>query len=236
MSDVSPLEVRRTVVLTVLTVFAGAVDAVSFLTMGKVFCALATGNVLFLAFALAGAGDVPVARPAAAIGAFLAGAGLGAVLLRWFAARGWRWFAVGLVAEGVLLVGAGAVALVRHGTGDAGSGVDADLVVVAGVALAMGLRASTVLRVHVPGMPTLLSQTAFAQLLNALSERPRVVWRGMPARERMARVRWTATVVGIFAGGVLGTLLLVPLGTGWALVGIGAGVLVLAGVGRAALR
>ena len=50
MSDVSPLEVRRTVVLTVLTVFAGAVDAVSFLTMGKVFCALATGNVLFLAF------------------------------------------------------------------------------------------------------------------------------------------------------------------------------------------
>ncbi|WP_307823527.1 DUF1275 family protein [Streptomyces sp. I5] len=49
--------------MTVLTVIAGAVDAVSFLTLGKVFCALVTGNVLF---APAGEGDVPVARAAAA--------------------------------------------------------------------------------------------------------------------------------------------------------------------------
>ncbi|MFD8846007.1 DUF1275 family protein [Streptomyces pseudogriseolus] len=42
--------------MTVLTVIAGAVDAVSFLTLGKVFCALATGNVLFLSFGPAGEG------------------------------------------------------------------------------------------------------------------------------------------------------------------------------------
>ncbi|PNG22660.1 DUF1275 family protein [Streptomyces cahuitamycinicus] len=57
MSDASPVlatDARRVAVMTVLTVLAGAVDAVSFLTMGKVFCALATGNVLFLSFALAG--------------------------------------------------------------------------------------------------------------------------------------------------------------------------------------
>ncbi|MFE2433904.1 DUF1275 family protein, partial [Streptomyces sp. NPDC059409] len=48
---------RRTAVMTVLTVVAGAVDAVSFLTMGKVFCALATGNVLFLSCARARAGE-----------------------------------------------------------------------------------------------------------------------------------------------------------------------------------
>jgi hypothetical protein len=48
--------------------------------MGKVFCALATGNVLFLSFALAGEGDVPVARPAVAIGAFMAGTAVAGVV------------------------------------------------------------------------------------------------------------------------------------------------------------
>ncbi|MFC7510826.1 DUF1275 family protein [Streptomyces thermocarboxydus] len=40
-------EVRRTAAMTVLTVIAGAVDAVSFLMPGKVFRALVTGNVQF---------------------------------------------------------------------------------------------------------------------------------------------------------------------------------------------
>ncbi|MFE0812870.1 YoaK family protein [Streptomyces sp. NPDC058794] len=231
----APPDVRRTAVMTVLTVLAGAVDAVSFLTMGKVFCALATGNVLFLSFALAGEGDVPVARPATAIGAFVLGAALGAVLLAWLAGRGRAWFAAGLAGEGLLLVLAGAVALGRHGTGPAAVG-GADLVVVGTVALAMGLRASTALRVHVPGMPTLLSQTAIAQLVNDVLRRPRTVLRGMSGPQRLARARWTATVAGIFAGGVLGTLLLVPLGTGRALLVIAAVVLLLAAGSLAAPR
>jgi uncharacterized membrane protein YoaK (UPF0700 family) len=90
--------------MTVLTVPAGAVDAVSFLTMRKVFCALATGNVLFLSFALAGEGDVPVARPAIAIGAFMAGAAVAGVVLKWLAERGRPRFPVGLICEAVLLV------------------------------------------------------------------------------------------------------------------------------------
>ncbi|MGR4851925.1 DUF1275 family protein [Streptomyces sp. LARHCF252] len=59
MSDASPAlatDARRVAIMTVLTMPAGAVDAVSFLTMGEVFCALATGSVLFLSFALAGDG------------------------------------------------------------------------------------------------------------------------------------------------------------------------------------
>ncbi|MGV9871989.1 DUF1275 family protein [Streptomyces cellulosae] len=59
--------------MTVLTVIAGAVDAVSFLTPGKVFRALVTGNVRFPSFAPAGAGDVPVARAAAAFATGAAG-------------------------------------------------------------------------------------------------------------------------------------------------------------------
>ncbi|MFJ5998972.1 YoaK family protein [Streptomyces sp. NPDC092370] len=235
MSDASPVlatDVRRVAVMTVLTVLAGAVDAVSFLTMGKVFCALATGNVLFLSFALAGEGVVPVARPATAIGAFVAGAAVGGAVLKWLAERGRPWFPLGLVCEAVLLVCAGALALAEHGTGPVPAHHDRG--VVALVALAMGVRASTALRVHVPGMPTLLSQTAIAGLINDVLSRPGAALRGMTAKQRQARTRWTATVGGIFTGGVLGALLLVPLGTGRALLVIAAAVLLLAAVGRVA--
>ncbi|MGA5343219.1 DUF1275 family protein [Streptomyces griseoincarnatus] len=74
--------------MTVLTVIAGAVDAVSFLTLGKVFCARVTGNALFPSFAPVGEGDVPVARAAAAVAAFPAGAAPGGPALAGLAARG----------------------------------------------------------------------------------------------------------------------------------------------------
>ena len=63
--------------------------------------------------------------------------------------------------------------------------------------------------------------------------RPRAALRGLTAKQRLARTRWTATVGGIFSGGVLGTLLLVPLGTGRALLVIAAAVLLLAVAGMA---
>ncbi|MCP8708330.1 DUF1275 family protein [Streptomyces cellulosae] len=48
--------------MTVLTVIAGAVDAVSFLTLAKVFCALVTGDVLFLREPAALGGDLMCPR------------------------------------------------------------------------------------------------------------------------------------------------------------------------------
>ena len=51
-----------------LTVVKGLVDAVSHLALGHVFVANMTGNVVFLAFAVAGA-----ARKLASIGAMLGG-------------------------------------------------------------------------------------------------------------------------------------------------------------------
>jgi hypothetical protein len=47
--------------MSALTVTAGAVDAVTFLGLGHVFAALATGNVLLLGFGVAGSGT-PIAR------------------------------------------------------------------------------------------------------------------------------------------------------------------------------
>ncbi|WSB84363.1 DUF1275 domain-containing protein [Streptomyces cellulosae] len=141
--DVPPSEVRRTAAMTVLTVTAGAVDAVSFLTPGKVFRALMTGNVQFPSFAPAGAGDVPVARAAAA---FATGAAAGGLTPTTLDARGRPWFVAGPAGEG-LLIAAGSVALGRHGLAKVVDHTDY------GVALAVGLRASTAPRMHVPGAP-----------------------------------------------------------------------------------
>ncbi|MFD5161580.1 hypothetical protein ACFWMJ_26460 [Streptomyces hawaiiensis] len=68
-------------------------------------------------------------------------------------------------------------------------------------------------------MPTLLSQRAITELINDVLKGPRAALRGMTAKG------------GIFSGGVLGTLPLVPLGTGRALLVIAAAVLLLAVVG-----
>ncbi|MFD6555761.1 YoaK family protein [Streptomyces sp. NPDC058398] len=213
-------ERQRTVVMATLTVLAGAADAVSFLTMGHVFTALATGNVLFLSFAVAGEGQVPVARPAIALGAFVLGALAGALATKGLVAHHRHWFAAALTVEGVLLALAGATALWRHGSGSLTE--DPDNLVIAIVGFAMGLRADTALRAAVPGMPTLLVQVSLVRLIHGLTGAAPAT----PERHTI-RPRLVATVVGIFAGGALGTLI-TPWGTGRALLAIAAAVLLIA--------
>ena len=66
-------EIRISVVMFALTVTAGAVDAVTFLGLGRALAALATGNVLLLGFGVANAPGITIARPAEALAAFVAG-------------------------------------------------------------------------------------------------------------------------------------------------------------------
>ncbi len=61
-------------ILVSMTVVTGLVDAVSYLTLGHVFVANMTGNIVFLGFALAGAPGFSIAASLTAIAAFLAGA------------------------------------------------------------------------------------------------------------------------------------------------------------------
>lgn len=60
--------------LIVATLVTGSVDAVSYLALGHIFVANMTGNVVFLGFALAGAGGLTVWAPCLAIACFAAGA------------------------------------------------------------------------------------------------------------------------------------------------------------------
>ena len=61
------------IVLLILTGLTGVVDAESFLSFGHVFTANMTGNVVFIAFALAGVQGLSVARSGTAFFGFLGG-------------------------------------------------------------------------------------------------------------------------------------------------------------------
>src|SRR5690349_23696194 len=60
-----------------LTVATGLIDAISYLALGHVFTANMTGNVVFLAFAVAGAPGLSITRSLSALVAFLIGALIG---------------------------------------------------------------------------------------------------------------------------------------------------------------
>ena len=65
--DVSPL-------LLLFTAATGLVDAVSYISLGHVFTANMTGNIILLGFASVGTPGLSVSRSLTAIGAFLVGA------------------------------------------------------------------------------------------------------------------------------------------------------------------
>src|SRR6185503_17419800 len=65
-----------------LTVVTGLIDAFSYLALGHVFVANMTGNVVFLAFALAGAPGFSIGASLIALFAFIAGAAIGGRLAR----------------------------------------------------------------------------------------------------------------------------------------------------------
>src|SRR3954463_6639136 len=90
--------------MLVLTVLTGVVDAVSILSLGRVFVANMTGNVVFVGFALAGASGFALGASLSALAGFLAGAGVaGAAVDRLHPHRG-RLLAVVAGAELVLLL------------------------------------------------------------------------------------------------------------------------------------
>lgn len=68
--------------LLVLTAAIGAIDAVSYLGLDRVFTGNMTGNVLFIAFGIAGAPDLPVLNNLVALLVFMLGAVLGSRFTR----------------------------------------------------------------------------------------------------------------------------------------------------------
>jgi len=211
--DAARGEVRITIVMFALTATAGAVDAVTFIGLGRAFAALATGNLLLLSFGVANAPGISIARPAEALAAFVGGAVAAHAIVVAMSGRGRRWYVVALTGEVAVVAGAGVYAVIVSGTHSLPDHAKAIVVVL--LAGAMGWRSRTVVEAEIPDMPTTSVQISLVKaLVDVLSLRT------VPARApALARARRAATVVGIFTGGVIGALLL-RLGAGPALLGI----------------
>ena len=134
--------------LLALTFSTGLVDAVSYLGLGRVFTANMTGNIVLLGFGIASSEGLPVVAPLVSLGAFLAGSAIGGVLAVTTADRRPQHVARTLGMEIGLLLGAAIVAA----TADVQPAAFSGDVVIAMLALAMGVRNATVRRLAVPAV------------------------------------------------------------------------------------
>jgi len=175
--------------LVCLTVVTGLGDAFSYLSLGHVFVANMTGNVVFLGFALAGVGEISIVASLLAVLAFVLGAAVGG---RWAAGRALH---RGHLLAASTSVQACLVLIASSITSTAGvQGSAARLTLIGLLALAMGGQNAVVRRLAVPDLTTTvltLTVTGLAADTTSPSVRGR----------RLISV--LAMLAGALAGGVL---------------------------------
>ena len=180
--------------LLIMTVVTGLVDSFSFLTLGHVFVANATGNVLFIGFALAHVPGFSLTESLLALVSFVVGAtGSGFIGSRLGQHRG-KMFAVASSSQsGLLLV---AVVLSLLSSTPVATGYRDSLVVVLGAA--MGLQNAVARRLAVPDLTT----TVLTLTITGIGADSRVVGgAGSKAPRRLISI--AAMLVGAGLGAVL---------------------------------
>jgi uncharacterized membrane protein YoaK (UPF0700 family) len=189
--------------LAVLTVVSGMVDAVSFLGLGHVFTANMTGNVVLVAFGLAGAPGFSVAASACALGFFVVGAIAGGRIALWVRPhRSMMMWVVTLEAAltAVAATIAGTVAVLGAGW--------PRYTVIALLAFAMGIRNAAVQRLGASDMTTTVLTSTLTRLASDSSL--------AGGTNNKASFR-AASVLCMFTGALVGAVLVVHLQPGWAL-------------------
>jgi uncharacterized membrane protein YoaK (UPF0700 family) len=188
--------------LLLLTATTGIIDAVSILSLGRVFVANMTGNVVFVGFALVGAKGFGLAASLFALGGFLVGASAGGSALARIGGDRGVVLRNTATAELALLV---VVLIVVAPAGSHVHGPRAD-VAAALLAVALGARNSTVRRLAVPDLTT----TVLTMTLTGIASDLRTQGRG-------AAVRRVLAVATMLAGAVAGALLDLHVGAAAAL-------------------
>jgi uncharacterized membrane protein YoaK (UPF0700 family) len=192
---VSSLRHPLTRSLLLLTLTTGLVDAATYLGLGHVFSANMTGNIVLLGFGLAGSGGLPVVGPLVSLAAFLVGAGAGGRLGRMLGADRRRHLLTALAIEaGLVLLAAAWAAGV-----DVRAGAFSGDLVIALLALGMGVRNATVRRFAVPDLTT----TVLTMTLTGLAA-DSTVFGGTGA----GTSRRAAAVAAMLVGAIIGALLL----------------------------
>jgi uncharacterized membrane protein YoaK (UPF0700 family) len=199
----------RDLLLMALTVSSGAIDAISYLGLGKVFTAFMTGNIVFLGMRTASAGDFDIVRITIALAAFSAGvllARLTAKFLRNSERRFGRnsdrgsgeWPRELATALGIVVIAQAGFLAVWAPTGGWPADGVADILV--GMwALGMGVQSAAALSFGVTGIFTTAATGTLVILMDSVA-----AW-SRPATERR---RLAGVLVSLFSGAVTGGLLL----------------------------
>jgi len=136
-----------------MTAVTGLVDAVSFLSLGRVFTANMTGNVILLGFATARVPGLSITLSLTALVSFLAGAVLGGrIMSRASVDSHFRFAARALMLEVVALTAASLYAIGYKG--DVMEPSLRPLALIALTALAMGARNAAVRKLAIPDLTT----------------------------------------------------------------------------------
>jgi uncharacterized membrane protein YoaK (UPF0700 family) len=183
--------------LYIATATTGLIDAISYLALGHVFTANMTGNVVFLAFAVAGAPGLSITRSLTALVAFLIGALIGGRVATLLSKRVRpNWITTALIMEAALLLVATLAAIGFRDS--SGSSFPLYSIIVL-TALAMGIRNATVRKMAIPDLTTTVLTLTIT---------------GLAADSRLAggtRPRWGRRLLAVllmFFGAAIGTLLL----------------------------
>jgi uncharacterized membrane protein YoaK (UPF0700 family) len=153
---------RHRAFLIAISAVAGWLDALAFLSLGKVFISFMSGNLLFLGIA-AGNGDGGLlARAGVVLACFLGGTTGGAWTTGSRLAPGWSGpLRRALLVEGTLLA---AFAAVWIATGGPDGDTATRFVLLALGATAMGFQAAIALALHLPNVATVAMTATLAQL------------------------------------------------------------------------
>jgi uncharacterized membrane protein YoaK (UPF0700 family) len=204
--------------LLTLSVVTGVVDAVSILSLGRVFVANMTGNVAFAAFALAGAPGFSLSASLFALAGFLIGAYVGGTLITQAGTDRATLLRAGVVAELLLAAASLLIAALSgdpgtsHGTLSLGANIFGPAVtdiVAALLAVTLGIQSAVARKLAVPDLTT----TVLTMTLTGLGAEIRAVIRGIespgPARRTAstALVRRLMAVATIAAGAGVGAVL-----------------------------
>ena len=188
----------RDLLLNALTVSSGAIDAISFLALGKVFSAFMTGNIAFLGLRLAGASGPGVVAILSSMVAFAAGVYLSTRIVK-SSERSGMWPQRVTVALGVSLIGH-AVFLAVWFASNGEPTIEVAHVLLGSWALAMGMQSAAVRTLHVEGVFTTAATATIIYLAGDITN-----WSATVAERR----RFAGVLVSLFVGATTGGLLLV---------------------------
>lgn len=208
--------------LLTLTAVTGIVDAVSILSLGRVFVANMTGNVVFAGFAAVGAPGFSLSASLFALGGFLAGAGIGGCMTtraahdRGVLLRAGATVEFVLVAAALVLAASSGAPGVSHGTSaftGAAFGPAIIDTMAALLAVALGIQNAVARKLAVPDMTTtVLTMTLTGLGADVRDSFHRLGARAMatPAARVTARKtlgRRLTVIATMLAGAVTGALL-----------------------------